>query len=112
MPIIPNHGADSTLKGHVFSLDDPTSIPGWLHAKNWPQERKEVEVKALNERYRVVAICPTCKRKLVAVEHLAHMMNHVPSRQRAFVRTLMAMSPADRKAVIESCKELEKIHGR
>lgn len=80
------------LKGHTIDLDNIDSVPTWF--SRWPIEKQKREAVAFNDRYKVVETCGTCTEPLIAEEVLAHKMAHVPSRSRAFVRTIMAL-PVD-----------------
>ena len=102
------NGPEGSLKGHVFDALDLSSLPHYVTVMTDPA-RVLREVAALNERYRIVAHCPTCNRALIAEEHLAHLMKHVPSRSRALVRTLIATSPEIRKEVLAAVADLEGI---
>lgn len=94
------------LRGHVFDIEDPESLPDWLNKSG---RNKERAIQELNDRYTIVATCKTCGQDLIEEEHLAHMMNHVPGKLRSMVRTVMAMSQEERDDVLGYVSELEKI---
>ena len=114
MPFKLNHGRDDlSLKGHRFDLDDLSTIPvsiqrTWDNSR-WTEERKQQEVNALNARYQIVSLCGQCGEPLIREDHLAHLMDHVPSRSRHLVRTLMGLDPAIRKEVLASCAALQEV---
>ena len=100
-----SNGPVGTLKGHVFDPEVADSMPTF--ARSWSQERREREAKEMTARYKIVETCDVCHEPLIAEELLAHKMNHVPSKIRAMVRTVMALEPSDRKAVLETVRSLE-----
>ena len=99
------NGPTGTLKGHVFDPAVDSSMPTFT--RFWSPERREREAKEMTERYRIVESCDVCHEPLIAEEVLAHKMNHVPSRIRAQVRTVMAMEPDDRKSLLQAVHSLE-----
>lgn len=100
------NGPEGSLKGHTFDVNKPESLPRYLRALNNPNEQLR-QAMALNDRYRIVDTCNECGHVLIAEEVAAHRMDHVPSKLRAFVRTLMAVPEEDRQQIIKWVTRLE-----
>lgn len=95
----------SSLRGHVFDPQDEDSMPGF--ARRMSPEQREAWATAETERMRIAANCEECGLPLIAEEVLAHYMNeHVSSRNRALVRTVMARTPEQRDEVLANIKAL------
>lgn len=90
------------LKGHVFDPEDQDSIPSHITKLQAVNPVRAVrELKALQERYKVVEKCKECDEPLIAEEIPSHYMSfHVSDEARSLVRMMANVEPDVRKEVI------------
>lgn len=78
--------------GHVFDPNQPESLPS--PARKLSRPELEAWCERETERYRVVAVCPVCERKLIAGEQIPHRLKHAScGRVRSAAGTVLQLPP-------------------
>lgn len=81
----------ASLVGHVFSVDDPDSLPSFVRRMSVEQQRAWAEAET--ERYRVVEECAICQRSLIEGEQIPHRMSHEDAKVASAAMTAIQRGP-------------------
>jgi hypothetical protein len=98
------NGEKNTLKGHVFDVNNPESLPTFVLRMS--PEKQAAWAEKETQRYAIVERCKVCKRPLIAEEVQAHKLNHFPYQVRPLARMLVELNPKARTELLKLIKEV------
>lgn len=98
------NGVDGSMKGHVFDPAKPGSMPTYMRKK--PMDEQRAWATKETERYAVAEMCKACGEALIAMEVLAHRLNHVPSHLRPLARMIAGLNAEDRAELMKIAKKV------
>lgn len=93
----------NTLKGHIFDVSDPETLPGFV--RRMPIEKQKDWAERETQRNQVVETCKICERALIAEEVKAHKLNHVEYTLRPLARMLADLPLKARAELTKLVKE-------